>query len=115
MKSSEAIPVSDYVIALTTLPVDGDADRFARTLIDERLAACVNILPEMTSIYRWQGSVEHERERQVVIKTSRSRVTQLWERMRELHPYEVPEFLVVSVIDGNNVYLRWIAESTTQG
>ena len=81
---------SDYVIALTTLPADADAAEFARTLVDERLAACVNLLPAMESVYRWEGKIEFEAERQIIIKTSRDRVSDLWDRVRELHPFEVP-------------------------
>lgn len=103
---------ADYVLALTTLPLDQDADAFARALVGERLAACVNILPEMQSIYRWQGEVEQERERQVIIKTTQRRLAALWDRIRELHNYDVPEFVVLPIIDGNDVYLRWIEEST---
>ena len=101
----------EYVIVLTTLPADADAAAFARALVEERLAACVNLLPPMESIYRWEGTIEQETERQVVIKTSRERVVALWERVRELHPYDVPEFLVLPIVDGNDAYLRWIARS----
>jgi periplasmic divalent cation tolerance protein len=104
----------EYVIVLTTLPADADGAAFARGVVEDRLAACVNLLPAMESIYRWEGAVEQETERQVVIKTSRERVVALWDRVRELHPYDVPEFLVLPVVDGNDAYLRWIAESTTQ-
>lgn len=104
---------SDYVIALTTLPADADAAEFARTLVDERLAACVNLLPAMESVYRWEGKIEFEAERQIVIKTSRDRVSALWDRVRELHPYEVPEFVVIPIVDGNEAYLRWIGDSTS--
>jgi periplasmic divalent cation tolerance protein len=103
---------TDYVLVLTTLPSDGDPAAFARALIDERLAACVNLLPAMESIYRWERQVEHESERQVLIKTTRDRTAALWERVRELHPYEVPEFVVIPIMDGNEAYLRWIGEST---
>ena len=103
---------ADYVIALTTLPADADAAEFGRTLIDERLAACVNLLPVMESVYRWEGKIEFEAERQLVIKTSRDRIGDLWDRVRELHPYEVPEFVVIPIMDGNEAYLRWIGEST---
>jgi periplasmic divalent cation tolerance protein len=105
----------EYVIVLTTLPADADAQAFARGVVEERLAACVNLLPVMESIYRWEGGIEQESERQVVIKTSRERVPALWERVRELHPYDVPEFLVLPVVDGNDAYLRWVAESVTEG
>ena len=105
----------DYVVVLTTLPADADAAAFARGIIEERLAACVNLLPAMESIYSWEGSIEQETERQVVIKTSRERVVALWDRVRELHPYDVPEFLVLPVVDGNDAYLRWVAECTSEG
>ena len=103
----------EYVMALTTLPADADAAEFARTLVDERLAACVNLLPVMESVYRWEGKIEFEAERQIVIKTSRDRVVDLWDRVRELHPYEVPEFVVIAIVDGNEAYLRWIGDSTS--
>ncbi len=103
---------SDYVLVLTTLPADGDSAAFARALVDERLAACVNLLPVMDSIYRWEGRVERESERQMIVKTTLERTTALWERVRELHPYEVPEFVVIPILDGNEAYLRWIGEST---
>ncbi len=101
----------EYVIALTTLPVDADATTFARTLVGERLAACASVLAPMTSVYTWEGDVAEEQERQVVLKTSREGIPALWDRVRELHPYDVPEFVVVPIIDGNDAYLRWIAES----
>ena len=103
----------DYVIVLTTLPADADGAAFARELVEARLAACVNVSAPMESVYRWEGTVEVEAERQLVIKTSRERVAALWDRVRELHPYDMPEFLVTPVVDGNDAYLRWVAESTT--
>jgi periplasmic divalent cation tolerance protein len=103
----------EYVMVLTTLPTDADGAAFARALVEERLAACVNLLAPMESVYRWDGNIETEAERQLVIKTSRERVAALWDRVRELHPYDVPEFLVVPIVDGNDAYLRWVAESTT--
>jgi periplasmic divalent cation tolerance protein len=103
----------EYVIVLTTIPADADGPAFAHALVDARLAACVNLHAPMESIYRWEGEIEHESERQVVIKTSRDRVAALWDRVRELHPYDVPEFLVLPIVDGNDAYLRWVADSTT--
>ncbi len=104
---------SEYVIVLTTIPSDADGAGFGQSLVSERLAACVNVLPAMESVYRWEGRVEQESERQVVIKTSRDRLPELWDRVRDLHPYEVPEDVVVPIIDGNDAYLRWVGESTT--
>ena len=103
---------AEYVIVLTTLPADFECRGFGRTLVDERLAACVNLLPPMDSVYRWEGRVEHDSERQVIVKTSRDRMVTLWERIRELHPYETPEFVVLAIQDGSDAYLRWIGEAT---
>jgi periplasmic divalent cation tolerance protein len=100
------------VIVLTTVGADADAAAIARTLVEERLAACVNLLPEMTSIYRWKGSVEQEREQQLVIKTSEACLAALEIRINELHPYDVPEFLVLRASDGSERYLAWMKETT---
>ena len=99
------------MIVLTTLGAQTDAAAFARVLVDERLAACVNILPAMTSVYRWKGAIEGDREQQLVIKTTSDRVAALEARFRELHPYELPEFLVVAATDGSAGYLEWLGES----
>ena len=99
------------VMVLTTLPADADGAAFARTLVEERLAACVNVLPVMTSVYRWKGGIEQDREQQVVIKTVAARVDALEARVRALHPYDVPEFLVIPVREGSADYLAWVAES----
>ena len=100
------------MIVLTTLGAQTDAAAFARLLVDERLAACVNILPAMTSIYRWKGAIEEDTERQLVIKTTSDRVEALEARLHELHPYELPEFLVVPATDGSTGYLEWLEAST---
>lgn len=104
--------MSDYVIVLTTLPHDADASAFAEALVEARVAACVNLLPAMESVYRWQGKIERGSERQVVIKTSRVQVDALWQRLRALHPYDVPEFVVLPIVDGSGPYLQWIGDST---
>jgi len=102
----------DAVIVLTTIGSAEQAQVIARTLVDERLAACVNLLPDMTSVYRWEGAVQEDRERQLVIKTTRGRLDALRERLHELHTYDVPEFLVLSVENGSSAYLHWMSEST---
>lgn len=102
----------EYVVVLVTLPADADAPAFGHALVDARLAACVNLLPVMDSVYRWEGRVETGTERQALIKTSRDRLPALWARVRQLHPYDVPEFLVLPVVEGSPPYLRWIGEST---
>lgn len=102
----------DALIVLSTWPAAEDAAAAAETLVRERLAACVNLLPEMDSIYRWKNEVERGRERQVVIKTTRARVDALLARLRQLHPYEVPELLVVPVVGGSEAYLGWLTDAT---
>lgn len=109
MSPSQTSAVS---IVLTTLGADADAAALARTLVEEHLAACVNVLPVMTSLYRWQGKVEQDREQQLVIKTASNRVAALEARLRQLHPYELPEFLVLHAAGGSDAYLAWVAEST---
>ena len=106
---------TDAVVVLTTMGADGDAVALAQRLIDERLAACVNVLPPMTSIYRWHGKVETGREQQLVIKTTTARLPALEARLRALHPYEVPEFLVLRAAGGSDAYLAWLRESTGAG
>jgi periplasmic divalent cation tolerance protein len=103
---------SPYIIVMTTLPADSDVAEFATTLIEERLAACVSAYPEMQSFYRWQDDLEADSERQIVIKTTADRLPALWERVRALHPYEVPEFLVLPVVDGSEAYLNWMRDAT---
>lgn len=106
----------EFVIVLTTWPAEAEqVGEFAQTLVSEHLAACVNLYPPMTSYYRWEGAVQQDAEQQVVIKTTRERVPALWERLRALHPYDLPEFVVLPIVDGNDAYLRWIRESTAGG
>ncbi len=97
---------------LTTWPAAEDAGPTAATLVEERLAACVNVLPEMESTYRWKSAVEQERERQMIIKTTRPRVDALLARLKQLHPYDVPEALVIPVVGGSEAYLAWLGECT---
>ena len=106
--------MSEFVIVLTTFPADGDAEALARTLVTERLAACVNLLPPMLSIYRWKAAVEDGSERQLVIKTTAASVAALQDRLTALHPYEVPEFLVLPISEGSLAYFSWLTESTSR-
>ena len=106
------IAETPHVLVLTTLPADADATAFATALVEGRLAACVNLLAPMQSVYRWQGQIEQDTERQLIVKTARDRVDALWQRVREMHPYDVPEFVVLPIVDGNEAYLRWLGEST---
>jgi len=105
--------LTDFILVLTTLPADGEPEKLASQLVAERLAACVNILPAMRSVYRWKNAIERADERQLVIKTTRARVTALESRLRALHPYDVPEFLVLPLDSGSADYLSWLTESTS--
>src|SRR5919106_6773300 len=102
--------MTEFVIVLTTMPDDSRADELARTLVIERLAACVNVHAPMSSTYRWKETVErketveHEAERQLVIKTTRDRLPALEMRLRELHPYELPELIIVPIEGGSEAY-----------
>jgi periplasmic divalent cation tolerance protein len=98
-------------LVLTTIAADADAAALARTLVEERLAACVNVLPAMTSVYRWKGQVEQDREQQMIIKTTMDRLPALEARVRELHAYELPEFLVIAADEGAAAYLAWLDDS----
>jgi periplasmic divalent cation tolerance protein len=105
--------VTDVVLVLTTVPIGDRGDAIARALVDERLAACVNLLGPMTSFYRWHGAVERDVERQLVIKTTRGRVAAIQARLVALHSYELPEFVVLPVSDGGPAYLEWVRNETT--
>jgi periplasmic divalent cation tolerance protein len=106
-------PIPSVSIVLTTLGKGDDARAIATALVEERLAACVNIVPGVTSVYTWKGSVSQDEEQQLVIKTSTSKVAVLEARLRELHPYETPEFLVIHASGGSESYLAWVAESVS--
>ena len=100
------------IVVLVTCPNRRAAERIGRTLVDERLAACANILPGLTSIYRWQGEICRDRELLLLLKTRRTRFAALARRVREMHPYSVPEILGLPVSFGSPPYVAWVAEST---
>lgn len=104
--------MAEIILVLTTMPDDDRADAVARTLVDERLAACVNVHGPMRSTYRWKGQLEREAEQQIVIKTTRERLPQLEARLHALHPYDLPEFLVVAADGGSAAYVKWVGTET---
>ena len=106
------MPFDQYVVVLTTLPADVDAEKMATELVDSRLAACVNILPVMKSVYRWKHQVDRDDERQLIIKTTQERIRELEARVKQLHPAEIPEFVVIPIASGSADYLSWMSEST---
>ena len=103
--------MTDVVIVLTTVADDGSGERIARLLVEERLAACVNVHGPMLSIYRWKGRVEREGERQMVIKTTREQLPALQARLTQLHSYEHPEFIVITDLEPSAEYFAWVNEA----
>ena len=99
---------NDVCLALTTVSSDADVSAFARTLVERDLIACANVLPGVTSVYRWKGEIVVDAEQLVVMKLRRDRVDALKLAITELHPYDVPELLVFDVADGLESYLRWV-------
>ena len=100
------------LICFCTCPESHTAERIATALVQERLAACVNIVPGLRSIYRWEGQVEAVDEVLLLVKTSAEAYPALQDRLRELHPYELPELLAVETASGLPEYLLWVADET---
>jgi periplasmic divalent cation tolerance protein len=105
--------MEDALVILCTCPDDTVAARIARALVEARLAACVNRLPLTASTYRWQGEVVEQPEVLLLVKTTAARYEALAARLRELHPYEVPEIVAVPVERGLPAYLGWLAAETS--
>lgn len=101
---------SKVVVALSTCPDEKTARSIAASLVQERLATCVNRVPGVASTYFWDGRLQDESEILLIIKTSAGRVAELQGRLKELHPYELPELIVLPVIGGNEGYLQWVRE-----
>jgi periplasmic divalent cation tolerance protein len=100
---------SETRIVLCTAPLAGVRE-FVRKLVEERLVACGNIV-QVSSIYRWKGAVETEAEALIIFKTTTAAWPRLKERVPQLHPYDVPELLLLGIVDGNESYLQWVQES----
>lgn len=103
------------VVILVTTPDEESAERVAQSLVEERLVACVNILPAVRSVYRWHGSVEEAKEVLLVIKARREDVGSVAQRVQQLHPYEVPEVIAIDIVDGHAPYLEWLRVETDRG
>jgi periplasmic divalent cation tolerance protein len=103
--------MTDFVLALTTVPKDFDAAQLAQDVVASGLGACVTILPGVRSVYTWKGVPQVDEEQQLVIKTTADHADALWELISDRHPYEVPEFLVVPVIDGSEAYMKWLGQN----
>lgn len=100
------------LLCLSTCPDRETAARIARALVEARLAACVNLLPGLRSIYRWNDAIEDASEVQLLIKTTRERLPALREALAGLHPYAVPELIALDIADGLPAYLDWVATET---
>ena len=105
--------MSEAIIVITSFPDKESASTFAQLLIEDRLAACVNILGACTSIYRWQDVSESAEEIPVFIKTQKKHYNRVEELINTMHPYELPEVIIVPVIGGLPAYLQWINEETS--
>jgi periplasmic divalent cation tolerance protein len=103
---------TDAVVVLVTAPSAGKAAELARALVEERLAACGNVVPGLRSVYRWNDAVQEDEEALLLLKTTRARLDALRARVVALHPYEVPEVIALPVEAGHAPYLAWIAAST---
>lgn len=100
--------MTDKIVALSTCESYADAERIATHLVDRQVAACVNIVAGVTSIYRWQGKIERAGEWMLVIKTRAGLLENLKAELRSVHPYEVPELVAMNIVDGLESYLEWI-------
>lgn len=105
--------MTDLLVVLSTFPSADKAAEVADVLIDERLAACVNLVPGLTSIYRWKGGVARDAEVLAMIKTTKGLFAALSERLRKLHPYELPEIVALDVEAASPDYLAWVKAEVT--
>jgi periplasmic divalent cation tolerance protein len=103
----------EFIVVYVTAGSLDEADRLARGLVEERLAACVNRIGPIQSVYRWEGKLEQSEEHLLIIKTERDLFSALEKRVRELHTYSVPEIVALPIIDGSQDYLRWLGAQAT--
>ena len=105
--------MDEAIVVLTNMPDRGAAERLAQDLVERRLAACVNVLAECTSVYRWTGAVENAREVPVLIKTRAALYKDLEAAIGELHPYELPEIVALPIVGGLPEFLEWVTDGTS--
>ena len=103
--------MTDKILVLTTTGSDSEAQKIAQMLIERHLAACVNIIPKVQSVYRWEGKVESAEEYLLIAKTTRDKEGEAQAAIRELHSYDLPECISISVDGGSSDYLKWITDS----
>ncbi len=103
--------MTDKIIVLTTAGSKDEAHKIGRALVERLLAACVNVVPQLGSIYRWEGEVEEAEEWLLIVKTTRAAFERVRDAIGELHSYDVPECIAISIESGSAAYLNWIGES----
>lgn len=103
----------EHIFVTITAPDAGIAHKIALTLVKERLAACASIVPEIRSVYRWQGKIEDQEEALITAKTRAELFSALEQRVKQIHPYDEPEIVACSISDGSRTYLEWVTENTT--
>jgi periplasmic divalent cation tolerance protein len=103
--------MTEALVVITTTETNEDAERLARLLVERELAACVQVLPQITSVYRWQGKLEQATESLLLIKTTRAAYPRLETAIKENHPYQTPEIIAMPVEAGSNGYLNWLTAS----
>jgi periplasmic divalent cation tolerance protein len=107
--------MTDKIVVLSTCASPEEAGKIARTLVEKRLAACVNILPAVRSIYRWKDAIEDDQETLLLIKSSRALFNELRGEIEKLHSYEVPEAIAIPIVDGLERYLEWMGGALENG
>ncbi len=105
--------VQGTIVVLVTCPSQEVGEKVGRSLVEEQVAACVNVVPGVTSIYRWEGKICRDPEVLLVIKTRRPRLAALIRRVKALHPYSVPEIIALPLVGGSRPYLSWVRDSTS--
>ena len=111
MRKLSSVMQNEFAIILTTVDSRESAQKIAHTLVERRLAACVNIVPGIESVYRWKGEIESAKELLLVIKTAADRFEQVRELLIELHSYELPECVMLKIEQGSAEYLEWLGEA----
>ncbi|MDP2158463.1 MAG: divalent-cation tolerance protein CutA [Nitrospirota bacterium] len=104
--------MADFVVVLITAPNEDAAAKMANEIVSSRLAACVNIIRNVRSIYHWQGKIEDEGEVLMLVKTRKEFFRDLEKRVKEIHPYTVPEIIAIPILEGSAEYLQWLSEET---
>lgn len=106
--------MTDKIVVLTTCETGEEAERIASALVESRLAACVNIVPGIRSVYRWKGSIEKGQEFLLLVKTSRALIEEVQAEIERVHTYELPETIALTIVDGSARYLEWIGANLAQ-